>query len=58
MNQGRCSEKEQIEMFHLIFDCFQEMGLEHYEISNFAKPGFKSRHNTLYWTDQDYWGLG
>ncbi len=58
MNRGRCSEKEQIEMFSLIFHCFQEMGLEHYEISNFAKPGFESRHNTLYWTDQDYWGLG
>ncbi len=58
MNRGRCSEKEQIEMFHLISECFREMGLEHYEISNFAKTGFKSRHNTLYWTDQDYWGLG
>ena len=58
MNQGRCPEKEQIEMFSLIFDCFQGMGLEHYETSNFAKPGFQSRHNNLYWTDQDYWGLG
>ena len=58
MNQGRCSEEEQIEMFYLIFDSFREMGLKHYEISNFAKPGFESRHNNLYWTDQDYWGLG
>lgn len=58
MNQGRCSEKEQLEMFSLIFECFHEMGLKHYEISNFARPGFQSRHNTLYWTDQDYWGLG
>lgn len=33
-------------------------GYEHYEISNFAKAGYESIHNTLYWTDQPYIGVG
>jgi oxygen-independent coproporphyrinogen-3 oxidase len=36
----------------------QELGLERYEVSNFARPGQESRHNTLYWTDRPYLGLG
>ena len=58
MNRNRCSEEKQVEMFSMVFHFLQKMGLEHYEISNFAKPGFQSQHNLLYWTDQDYWGLG
>ena len=37
---------------------FQEAGFEHYEISNFAKPGFAARHNVKYWVLEDYVGLG
>ncbi|MBQ7252735.1 MAG: radical SAM family heme chaperone HemW [Kiritimatiellae bacterium] len=33
-------------------------GFRHYEISNFARPGRESRHNALYWSGGDYWGLG
>lgn len=33
-------------------------GMEHYEISNFARPGFRSRHNSGYWADTPYVGLG
>ena len=33
-------------------------GYAQYEISNFAKPGYESRHNLIYWTDGDYLGLG
>ncbi|NMA94860.1 MAG: oxygen-independent coproporphyrinogen III oxidase [Clostridiales bacterium] len=36
----------------------KDSGYEHYEISNFAKPNFKSVHNLIYWQNQDYIGFG
>lgn len=33
-------------------------GYEWYEVSNWARPGHRSRHNTAYWTGQDWWGVG
>jgi oxygen-independent coproporphyrinogen-3 oxidase len=39
-------------------DFLQEQGFEHYEISNFAKPGYRSRHNSSYWKGEPYLGLG
>ena len=39
-------------------DCLAALGYRQYEISNFARPGFESRHNLLYWDCRDYLGLG
>ncbi|MER3522835.1 MAG: coproporphyrinogen III oxidase [Ignavibacteria bacterium] len=36
----------------------QEHGFEHYEVSNYAKPGFRSRHNSTYWRHDNYLGFG
>ncbi|HEX3034010.1 MAG TPA: radical SAM family heme chaperone HemW [Thermodesulfobacteriota bacterium] len=47
-----------IEMLILAADFLGRAGYSQYEISNFAKPGFKSRHNLLYWQSENYLGLG
>ncbi len=58
MQKGRAPDEEQVEMFDVIESELAQAGLERYEISNFARPGRESRHNVLYWSDQEYWGLG
>lgn len=45
-------------MYHYTTDFLKAMGYEHYEISNYAKPGFESRHNLKYWSMEDYYGFG
>jgi oxygen-independent coproporphyrinogen-3 oxidase len=50
--------EKQARHFLLLMDWVQQAGLEHYEISNFAKPGFRSRHNSSYWQGKKYLGLG
>lgn len=44
--------------FEFLMDRLEEAGYEHYEISNFAKPGMHSRHNTAYWLGKAYLGVG
>ncbi|HEY4150220.1 MAG TPA: radical SAM family heme chaperone HemW [Chitinophagaceae bacterium] len=51
-------EDKQARHFILLMQWLGEAGYEHYEISNFAKPGFRSRHNTSYWQGKSYLGLG
>ncbi|AWV91314.1 radical SAM family heme chaperone HemW [Bradymonas sediminis] len=46
------------EMLDYLIERAEAMGLERYEVSNFARPGYRSRHNTLYWTGAEYLGLG
>jgi len=45
-------------MFNKLRTILKENGLQQYEISNFAKPGMKSKHNSSYWNDVPYIGLG
>lgn len=45
-------------MYEQLIDRTAEAGFEHYEISNFALPGHRSRHNSSYWDDTPYTGLG
>jgi oxygen-independent coproporphyrinogen-3 oxidase len=46
------------EMYERIMQRLAGAGFEHYEISSWAKPGRRARHNTLYWTGGEYLGLG
>jgi oxygen-independent coproporphyrinogen-3 oxidase len=48
----------QSEQFLLLMQWLEEAGYEHYEISNFSKPGFRSRHNSSYWQRKKYMGIG
>lgn len=45
-------------LFNTLIDRLAAAGYQHYEISNFAKPGCYSRHNSSYWTGKAYLGLG
>jgi oxygen-independent coproporphyrinogen-3 oxidase len=50
--------EKQARQFLLLMDWMQEAGYEHYEISNYAKNGFRSRHNSSYWSGEPYYGFG
>jgi oxygen-independent coproporphyrinogen-3 oxidase len=50
--------EKQARQFLLLMQWLREKGYEHYEVSNFAKPGFRSRHNSSYWKGEKYLGLG
>ncbi|TCN01549.1 oxygen-independent coproporphyrinogen-3 oxidase [Paenibacillus sp. BK033] len=51
-------EDEEFNMYTLLMDRLKQAGYVHYEISNFAKPGYESRHNSTYWRNEPYYGLG
>lgn len=53
-----CDEETSLAMFNMLIDKLEAAGYEHYEISNFAKPGFRSQHNSSYWHGVPYLGLG
>ena len=52
------SDEVTSEMYKLIIKSLKDAGYHHYEISNFAKPGYESKHNLIYWDLDEYIGLG
>ncbi|MFD0672116.1 radical SAM family heme chaperone HemW [Cohnella sp. GCM10027633] len=51
-------EEEELAMYEYLMERLGGEGYRQYEISNFARPGFESRHNTTYWRNEPYYGLG
>lgn len=51
-------EELSVDMFSIMIDSLINVGFEHYEISNFARNGLYSKHNTSYWLNKKYLGLG
>lgn len=51
-------EGEQNQEFHYMSNFLKDNGFDHYEISNFGKPNFHSRHNSAYWKSEPYLGIG
>ncbi len=45
-------------MYEAAMDLLAEAGFEHYEVSNFCRPGRECRHNMVYWANHAYWGFG
>lgn len=56
--QYSTDEDRDAEFFYLGLDLLEAAGYEHYEISNYARPGHRSRHNESYWVGADYLGFG
>ena len=50
--------EKQARQFLLLMDWMEKAGYEHYEISNFAKPGLRSKHNSSYWLGEPYYAFG
>lgn len=51
-------EDECCDMYLAACECLEEHGYKQYEISNFAVPGYESRHNLIYWDCREYLGIG
>ena len=51
-------EERDFKLYEIIGKMLKKKGYQHYEISNFAKEGFASRHNLTYWNNEEYYGFG
>lgn len=56
--RNRAPDEEQLEMFELLHEALEAHQFSQYEISNYAKNSFESKHNLLYWQDEPYLGIG
>ncbi|MFN2449388.1 MAG: radical SAM family heme chaperone HemW [Candidatus Baltobacteraceae bacterium] len=56
--QAFMDDAAEAELYERTIATLEEAGFEHYEISNFARPGHRSAHNANYWANGDYVGLG
>ena len=45
-------------MYNTIIEKLESNGYKHYEISNFSKEGYESKHNLTYWNNDEYYGFG
>ena len=61
VEQGRVvlpGDDEVVRQYHELHALFEAEGLRQYEVSNYARPGFESKHNSRYWNRTPYLGLG
>ncbi len=61
MRKGKLSlpsQDQEAAMYEILIGTMEKYGINQYEISNFAKPGFESKHNLVYWDNNEYYGLG
>ncbi len=61
MNKGKLplpSEDTEAEMYKILMEEMAKQGFKQYEISNFSKSGFESKHNLTYWNNESYYGFG
>ena len=52
------SEEKQADLYFYINDKLKKLGFNHYEVSNWSKEGYESRHNLVYWNNNQYYGIG
>ena len=52
------SDGVEAQLYELTMEILEANGYEHYEVSNYAQPGFRSRHNSRYWHHENYLGFG
>ena len=57
-NVRNISEDIDYEMYRMIVNVLKENKYNHYEISNFSKEGYESKHNKCYWLNNEYYGFG
>jgi oxygen-independent coproporphyrinogen III oxidase len=52
------NEEAELDLYRCAIDTLEAAGFEHYEISSFARPGMRCRHNQVYWANEAYFGFG